>query len=285
MIFKFNVVLVAGAWVAQARVAPSLAAGDVARVLRVGGLEVATPLAMGDRLGGCGILPGDRLAVFPSAPNAGDFPAPIRTGGREVSVRLNNRTVSSGGRPMLTIGVPDLSEPSLPDIDLREIALSSRVNLLPGKCAILLFDSQIDQWFASLAGGARVLIDDYELTKQPIPISAVHSLRFFTPLDDPFTQSPLAEIQVTLSAPAAASTQRLPVGPFVLTTRFGSEIGPYTLRASDNVKVGQVAAGIAKQSTVDLNESAQVARLRVAPPNVRVGDLLPGEQLYMQWKN
>ena len=280
MIFKFTAVIVPGARVAQARVSTALETGDVAQLLRVGGLEVATPLAMGDRLGGCGIIPGDRLAVFPDAPQAGEFPQPVRTGGREVTAQLNDRSVSTGGRLALSMGVPDPSESPPPDIDLREIARSSRINLLPARCAVLLFDSQIGQWFAALNGGARVLIDDYELTQQPIPISAVHTLRFYTPLDDPATQPPLAELKVTVSAPSAADAPRLPAGPFMLSARFGTEIGPFMLRASDNVRVGQIAAGIAKQSDIELSDTAQVVRLRLASPHHRISELLPGEQLY-----
>jgi hypothetical protein len=72
----------------------------------------------------------------------------------------------------------------------------------------------------------------------------------------------------------------LPSGPLLLSVRFASEIGPFTMRASDNVRIGQIASGLAKQSDIELQETAQVARLRLASPDARVSSLLPGEQLY-----
>jgi hypothetical protein len=281
MILKFSVALVEESRTAQASVSTTLTAGDVARMLRLGGLEIATPLAMGDRVGGCGLGPGDRLGIFTSAAAAGDFPAPLRTGGREITVRAGGTEISSAGRPTLTIGVPDPADTPVPDVDLREAARSSRVNLLPARCAALLFDGRVGQWFAALTGGARVMIDDYELTQQPIPISASHTLRFYSPIDDPATDTALAELRVVVAGARTPDTPLLPSGPLLLTMRFATEIGPYTLRASDNVRIGQVAAGLAKQAVLELHESAHVARLRVAAPHIRISDLLPGEQFYV----
>lgn len=281
MLIKFSAVLIPGARVAQASVSTSLTVATVADVLRTGGLEIATPLAMADRLGACGIAPGDRLAIYAAAPRPGDFPSPVRTGGREITVRAGDIDVSSSGRTTLTIGVTDPSDPPAPDVDLRHSAHSSRVNLLPSRCATLLFDGQIGQWFAALTGGARVLIDDYELTQQPIPISGTHTLRFYTPLDDPATHPPLADVRLTVTTTRAEpDVPRLPVGPLPLSVCFGMALGPYTLRASDNVRVGQVASGLARQSDVELAETAYVTRLRLAPPGIQVSDLLPGEMLY-----
>lgn len=280
MILKFSAALITDTRLAQASVSPTLTVGDAARLLRTGGLEIATPVAMGDRLGGFGLAPGDRLGVFTAAPQPGDFPAPVRTGGREVVVYIGGREISTGGRPALTMGVPDPSELPLPDIDLREAGGSSRVNLLPGLCATLLFDPRLGQWYAALTGGARVIIDDYELTQQPLPVSTAHTLRFYTPLDDPSSQPALATVRIVVGAPQTAGAAILPPGPVLLPVLFGVEAGPYTMRASDNVRAGQIASGLAKQSEIELSEGAQVARLRLAAPTVRITDLLPAEMLY-----
>jgi hypothetical protein len=282
VILKFTAVLISGTRFAQASVSPTLTAGDAARILRSGGLEIATPVAMGDRLGGFGLAPGDRLGVFTAAPQPGDFPTPVRTGGREVTVHIGGREISTGGRPALTMGVPDPSDLPLPDIDLRDAGGSSRVNLLPGRCATLLFDPRLGQWYAALTGGARIIIDDYELTQQPLPVNAAHTLRFYTPLDDPSTQPALATVRIVVNAPQTAGAATLPPGPILLSVRFGAETGPYTLRASDNVSAGQVAAGLAKQTDIELQDGAQVARLRLAAPNTHITDLLPGEHLYVK---
>lgn len=282
MISKFTTVLISGTRMAQANVSPTLRAGDAANLLRIGGLEIATPVAMGDRLGGFGLAPGDRLGVFTAAPLAGDFPAPVRTGGREVIVHIGGREISTGGRPALTMGVPDPSDLPLPDIDLRDAGGGSRVNLLAGRCATLLFDPRLGQWYAALTGGARVIIDDYELTQQPLPVNAAHTLRFYTPLDDPSAQPALATVRIVVNAPQAVGIGTLPPGPVLLSMCFGTETGPFTLRASDNVRAGQIAAGLAKQANIELLEGAQVARLRLADPNNRITDLLSGEALYMK---
>jgi hypothetical protein len=282
VILKFSAVLISGTRVAQASVSPTLAAGDAARLLHMGGLEIATPVAMGDRLGGFGLAPGDRLGVFTAAPRPGDFPAPVRTGGREVMVHIGDRQISTGGRPALTMGVPDPSDLPLPDIDLRDAGGGSRVNLLPGRCVTLLFDPRLGQWYAALTGGARVIIDDYELTQQPLPVNAAHTLRFYTPLDDPAVQPALASVRIVVNAPQTTGIGTLPPGPVLLSMCFGTETGPYTLRASDNVRAGQVAAGLAKQTDTELLDGAQVVRLRLAGSNARVTDLLSGEVLYVK---
>lgn len=282
MILKFAAVLISDTRFAQASVSPTLTAGDAALLLRTGGLEIATPVAMGDRLGGFGLAPGDRLGVFTAAAQPGDFPAPVRTGGREVTVSIGGREISTGGRPVLTMGVPDPSDLPLPDIDLRDSGGGSRVNLLPGRCATLLFDPRLGQWYAALTGGARVIIDDYELTQQPLPVNTAHTLRFYTPLDDPASQPALASVRIVVSAPQTIGAAILPPGPVLLSVLFGTEAGPYTMRASDNVRAGQVASGLAKQTEMELLEGAQVARLRLAGANLRITDLLPGETLYFK---
>ena len=282
MILKFTAVLISGTRIAQANVSPTLTAGDAARLLRMGGLEIATPVAMGDRLGGFGLAPGDRLGVFTAAPQPGDFPTPVRTGGREVTLHIGGREISTGGRPVLTMGVPDPSDLPLPDIDLRDAGGGSRVNLLPGRCATLLFDPRLSQWYAALTGGARVVIDDYELTQQPLPVNAAHTIRFYTPLDDPSVQPPLATVRIVVNARQTTVTGTLPPGPVQLSTYFGTEIGPYTLRASDNVRAGQIATGLAKQTNIELLEGAQVVRLRLAGLNTPITDLLSGEVLYVR---
>ena len=52
MILKFSAALISNTRLAQASVSPTLTAEDAARMLRIGGLEIVTPVAMGDRLGG-----------------------------------------------------------------------------------------------------------------------------------------------------------------------------------------------------------------------------------------
>ena len=282
MILKFSAILISNTRLAQASVSPTLNVGDAARLLHTGGLEIATPVAMGDRLGGFGLAPGDRLGVFTAAPQPGDFPAPVRTGGREVTVYIGGREISTGGRPALTMGVPDPSDLPLPDIDLRDSGGGSRVNLLPGRCVTLLFDPRLGQWYAALTGGARVIIDDYELTKQPLPVNTAHTLRFYTPLDDPSIQPALASVRIVVSAPKITGAAILPPGPVLLSVLFGPETGPFTMRASDNVRVGQVASGLSKQTELELLDGAQVARLRLAGQTLRITDLLPGEMLYFK---
>lgn len=282
MIHKFTAVLIADARLAQASVSATLTVAEAARLLSASGLEIATPVAMGDRLAGFDLAAGDRISVLTAAPQSGDFPSPVRTGGREVSIYLGEREISTAGRPALTIGVPDPSDLPLPDLDLREAGRGGRVNLLPGRCVTLLFDPRLSQWYVALTGGARVLVDDYELTKQPLPVSAAHTLRFYTPLDDPTIQPALAELRIVVQAPQAVGTATLPPGPALLSVYFGTETGPFILRASDNVRAGQIAAGLAKQSVVELRDGAQVARLRLAAPELRITDLLPGEHLYVR---
>jgi hypothetical protein len=282
VILKFAAVLISNTRLAQASVSPTLTAGDAARMLHTGGLEIATPVAMGDRLGGFGLAPGDRLGVFTSLPQPGDFPTPVRTGGREVTVYIGGREISTAGRPVLTMGVPDPSDLPLPDIDLRDSGGSSRVNLLPGRCVTLLFDPRLGQWYAALTGGARVVIDDYELTQQPLPVNTAHTLRFYTPLDDPSKQPALANVRIVINAPQTSSAAILPPGPVLLALQSGTEAGPFTLRASDNVRAGQVAIGLSKQTETELLEGAQVARLRLAGENTRITDLLPGEYFYVR---
>lgn len=280
MLYKFPAVIIVSAEEARANVAPALSAGEVGRVLRAHALELATPLAMADRIGACGLMPGDRVGIMVKEPRPGPFPIAVMTGGREVHITIGSTSVHSQGKPTLMAGVPDPSSPVVPDIDLRMGALGSRVALLPDQCAAFMFDSRSGQWYLVPTGGARLMLDDYSIGQEPLPLSGQHTVRFFTPLDDVTTQPAVAQLHVAVEQPAAGDTPRFAPGPVEVRVRFGVEIGPYTLRASDNVRVGQLADGLARQAAIVLEDTAQVMRLRLTKPELQAGELLPGEALY-----
>lgn len=280
MLFKFPSVIIVSAEEARANVAAALSADEVGRAIRAHVLELATPLAMADRIGACGLMPGDRVGILVKEPRPGPFPTAVMTGGREVHITIGSTAIHSQGKPSLIAGVPDPASQVTPDIDLRLGALGSRVALLPDQCAAFIFDHRSGQWYLAPTGGARVLLDDYSIGHEPLPLSGQHSVRFFTPLDDVATQPAVAQLRVAVERPADGETLRFASGPVEIHVRFGVEIGPYTLRASDNVRVGQLADGLARQAEIALEESAQVIRLRLAKPELTAGELLPGEALY-----
>lgn len=280
MLFKFPSVIIVSAEQARANVAAALSAGEIGRVLRAHVLELATPLAMADRVGACGLTPGDRIGILVKEPRPGPFPTAVMTGGREVHITIGSTSIHSQGKPSLIAGVPDPASQIVPDVDLRMGALGSRVALLPDQCAAFMFDNRSGQWYVVPTGGARLLLDDYSIGQEPLPLSGQHTVRFFTPLDDVTTQPPVAQLRVAIERPADGGTPRFAPGPVEARVQFGVEIGPYTLRASDNVRVGQLADGLARQAEIALEESAQVMRLRLAKPELKVGELLPGEALY-----
>ena len=182
MISKFATVLISGTRIAQASVSPTLRAGDAASLLRIGGLEIATPVAMGDRLGGFGLAPGDRLGVFTAAPIAGDFPAPVRTGGREVTVHIGGREISTGD-VALTMGVPDPTDLPLP-ISTFGCRRRQPREFAAARCAT--YCSTRGLAVVCGADGSARCDRRLRLTQQPLPVSARrHMLRFYTPLDDP----------------------------------------------------------------------------------------------------
>ncbi len=240
-------------------------------------LEMATPIPASRRLHWLNWQPGDRLAIFARHPQRGEFPAPLRPGDQLVRFSARGLSVTSAGKRSLVIGKPDPVQGDMPDIDLRLLLPASTLEYVSRQCLHLSFEQDRQTWFVSRMGHTRVLLDEMELDRQPVPLNARQQMTFYRASDEPRGAGALALGTVDVQVEAASSHGS---GAMI---RQGTEAVPLTLgledemvivRASESIQVDQIMTRLLDHRQVATRD-ARVAGfvLQLVPPGAELRSL------------
>jgi hypothetical protein len=237
-------------------------------------LEIARPVQMNQRLQDVDLHPGDRLVVFSGRPRPADLPAPLRPGDKMLKFRLGDLEVHSRGKKSLLVGKADDSQQNIPDIDLRAFIPPRSLEFISRTCLTLTFDERTRAWQALKTGQTRATLDELELGANPVALNDEQWLRFYRAMDDPAKSQPIGEIRLIVEPVQAGESQAaLPGGTFPLEVRVGLEKEAQLLKASDNIRLGQIVSSLAVHNRAPLQAEMQAYIMRLVSPEARLGTL------------
>lgn len=250
--------------------------GDLARYLshaeayvETTTLEWVAALDETMRVGDIDRLAGDRLLIFTSPPRRADLPL---LGGRAIKFIQGEIEITARGKKRLLLGKPDEGKGVLPDVDLRNFVPPRWLSFISRECLGLEYDDQAGKWFAQKLGVTRILIDDYELTTERIPLEGVRRLRLYRHHDDPFDSYPLSELRVQVEGGERdTSLPLLREGDQPTRVRIGVEREPQLLNVSENVTLERILEGWTAYNR--LNSPARLYLARLISPDIPLYNL------------
>ena len=237
-------------------------------------LEIGRPVQVGQQLRDIDLHPGDRLVVFSGTPRPTDLPAPLRPGDKILKFRLGDQEINSRGKKSLLVGKADENQQNVPDIDLRYFVPARNLEFISRNCLTLTFDERVRAWGALKTGQTRITLDELELGTNPVMLNDEQWLRFYRAHDDPKNGKPIGEIRLLVEAAHAQDTlAALPGGSYPLEVRVGLEKESQLLKASDNIKLGQIVSSLAVHNRAPLHTEMQAYVMRLASPEARLQTL------------
>lgn len=234
-------------------------------------LEVARPARNAQRLHDLDLQTGDRLVIFTQPPQPAKPPERLSPGDKLLKFSAGDFVITSRGKKGLLVGKPDDALEVLPDVDLRYVVAPGALEAVSRGCLWLAFDETEKRWYASRLGQTLVMLDEYELRADKIPLDGSHWLRFFRAGDSP---SPIGELRVqveTVQTQDALPT--LEIGSYFLPVVIGTERASQTLNASPNIPVGQVATSLAIYNHTPLTVETRLYLLRLIAPDSPIASL------------
>jgi hypothetical protein len=273
------------------QLAGKLTMGDIAahfarREPHVSGstLEVAMPARNAQHLQELDWRSGDRLAVFTQPARANDAQTTLKPGDKFVRLRRGDFEITSQGKKGLLLGRPDDTGEATPDVDLRYFVAPGMMDYISRACLWLQYDESNRIWYISRPGQTRVMIDEFELGTQRLPIEGSRHLRFYPPPDtrDFPTDRLIGEMLMQVDeVQKGEERETLPSGNYRLRVQVGTEREMMRLNASGNVTLRQLAEGLASQHGIAFNATMPLYLLRLVHPDLTVQELSPGAGMFL----
>ncbi len=263
--------------------------GTVEASVTVQTLELARPVLPEQRLGDLNLLGGDRLLVFVRPPRTNELPMPVSEQDVLLQLRAKQFTVRSAGKRQMLAGKPDDVQGVIPDVDLRYAVAPENLDYVSRSAMWLHYEAPT--WYVQRTGQNRVMLDEYEVQNERVPLNDGQRLRLYRRTDDPLHAYPLCEFVTTLERAQPeeiASGAGLERGQEQVTLRLGTERPPQTVRVSPSVLLETVLASLMRHNGGGpVPPDAQSYVTRLVPPDARITalDLQPGEFLYAPLKS
>lgn len=239
-------------------------------------LEIAHPVQRDQRLQDIDIQMGDRLISFMQPVKHVDLPSPVTPGDKVLRFALGDLVIKSRGKKGILVGRPDETQQIIPDIDLGYFVAPESLEHISRGCLWLSFDEYNRAWYASKLGQTRVMVDEFELGTDKLPLNDTQWLRFYRPSDNPKDKKtrPLGTLQLSVEeAQAPDDIHAFEPGNWRLNVHVGLESDGQTVRASEGLRVEQVLEHLARYNDTTLPAEAQLYLARLVSPEVRMHTL------------
>lgn len=262
----------------QTQIQPQITVREVARYLsqyeshiEARTLEVLRPVQPHQRLQELDMRGGDRLIIFSQPTKNADLPLPLRAGDKIVKFRAGDFEAQSRGKRALLVGKPD--EDLIPDIDLRYFVPLRALDWIAPSCLRLNFDEYSRTWYIVRVGETRVKVDELELGSDRVALNREQGLRFYAPNGEM-----IGQVRVLVeTVQSREDALQLPPGNETVMIGVGLEKDSQTLRASDNIRMGQVATSLALHNRAPFVADLRLYVARLAAPNRTVGEMRLGQ--------
>ncbi|HYO88022.1 MAG TPA: FHA domain-containing protein [Candidatus Limnocylindrales bacterium] len=210
---------------------------------------------------------GDRLVIFTSPSQPGELTQPLNPGDKVAKFLVGDVVITSRGKKSLQVGKPDSQRDV--DIDLRNLVSPRAIGFISRDTMRLDFDDRAKTWYASRTGKTRVLINEFELGTERVPLSDVTTLRLYRAGDEPTSPAfqPLAVIRIEMeTVQNREDIIYLDQGPVRTPIQIGMGKERLTLNVSENVPLGQVAGSLLAFHKLNPTTEAQIVLMRLIPP-------------------
>jgi hypothetical protein len=245
-------------------------------------LEIARPVQPTQRIQDVDVQPADRLVIFTGDAENAELAAPLRQGDKLVKFAVGDSVVASRGKKSLLIGKPDGPRETAVDIDLRNFIPPKSLNFISRESLRLDYDDRSKTWFATKVGRSRVLMDEYEITADKVPLGDYVTLRFYRAADDPRSTRPLGEIHVIVeTVQSRDDIIYLEQGNRLIHMQVGVPRESVALNVSENVTLGQIVTSLAAYHRLGIPQNVTLYLLRLLAPETHIGDLKLGSDEFL----
>lgn len=245
-------------------------------------LELARPVQPQQRIQDVDVQPGDRLVIFTSDAERAELAAPLRQGDKLVKFAVGDTIVASRGKKSLLIGKPDGPRETAVDIDLRNFISPKSLNFISRECLRLDYDERNKTWYATKIGRTRVMVEEYELGNEKVPLGDYTMLRFYRANDDPRTTRPLGEIRAMVeTVQSRDDIIYLESGNRLLPVQVGVARESVALNVSENVTLGQIITSLSAYQRSGIPQNPSLYMLRLLAPETAVGELKLGQDEFL----
>jgi hypothetical protein len=253
--------------------------------LQLNTLEMAYPLAAARRLQDTGLQTGDRLALFLQPTRAALLPDENKAGDKLLRFKRGETDIVIRGKKGVLVGKPDDGAEMLPDVDVRHFIAPPLLPYASRGCLWLHFEEATRTWYATRPGDTRVMIDEFELGVDRLPLEGSRRIRFFPPpgnYDYPPPDRAIGELTLQIEEvhtpadhfPFEAGNQRLRL-------QTGIEGASYRLRTSGAVQLSQLVNGLAHYGQLPLSAATRLYLLRLIAPETTLDMLNPGADMFL----
>lgn len=245
-------------------------------------LEIARPVQPTQHIQDVDINPGDRLVIFTSDADKAELAAPLRPGDKLVKFAVGDVVVASRGKKSLLIGKPDGAREAAVDIDLRNFISPRSLNFISRECLRIDYEDRNKTWFATKVGRTRVLLDEYEIGSDKVPLGDHAMMRFYRANDDPRSVRPLGEIRVIVeTVQSRDDIIYLEQGKQFLNLQVGVPRESAALNVSENVTFGQIVTSLSAYHHMGIPQEMSLYLLRLLAPETRVSALTLGQDEFL----
>jgi hypothetical protein len=228
------------------------------------------------------VQPGDRLVIFTGDAENAELAAPLRQGDKLVKFAVGDVMVASRGKKSLLVGKPDGPRETAVDIDLRNFISPKALNYVSRECLRLDYDERNKTWFATKIGRTRILMDEYEIGADRVPLGDNATLRFYRAADDPRTTRPLGEIRAMVeTVQSRDGIVYVEQGSTFVNVQVGVPRESVSLNVSENVSLAQIVTGLAAYHRTGIAQNVALYMLRLLAPEVPIGSITLGKDEFL----
>lgn len=271
------------AWVSVGHLARYLAAyRGIGEEMTTPTLEWARPALSRHRLQEIDLQDGDRLLILTRAPRQGDIPAGLGVHDKRLTFTAGAYKITSQGKRHFLLGKTDLTRGITPDVEARSFIPPHNLDYFSRECVRFDYDPVTRAWYALKVGVTRLMLDDYELGGDPVPIPFNSLLTFYRGGDDPRRtgSQPLGSIHLHVDDPAPSSLNiaEMPqTGDFPLRVVLGAEKADQRIGAGLPLTFEMIAEYLAEYNREPLPTDFQVYTLRLLSPKTALNSIKPRE--------
>lgn len=247
-------------------------------------LEVAEPLSLRGTLDEGRFLSGDRLLLnlyTPKAAVLADTSQPTT----RVTLQSGSFITTFSGKSEIIIGRSHVGQETVPDADLGLFVPSGLLDFISDASVLLYQDADTQQWFARRTGQTRVLIQEYELQRQPFPIAESVVLRLYPAAGSLMSSARLlVELHIQIELPSTTvSPIRLPWGDLPTRVLVGVEQEIGLIEVDGVLPLETVATHLLDHKGFNTLQRVRAYRLHTLPPATTVAAALaqPDSLLYL----
>lgn len=239
-------------------------------------LEIARQIQPELKLRDLDMQAGDRLVLFTHSPQQIDLPTSLKPGDKILTFTKGDVMVRSSGKTGVLVGKIDTTGEVVPDIDLSRFVRPEAMEYISRGCIWFQQNQNNKLWYASKIGQTRIVIDEYELSTDKIPVDGKHHIKLYHPAHDPQDPNIRALAELELQVQVVGSQDDLNVfqgGDKRVSVIIGTERIRQVINISDNIPMGQLITSLTRYNKLPLSTDNRLYHMRLISPDVHVDEL------------